>query len=110
MSKYTPEIVKEICELVESGLNNEDACSYVGINPDTLYTWKKTKTDFNEALLKAKIGNKKYHIDKIKNAGSWQSSAWYLERVYREEFAIKKEDQKQDIIINWVEDKMKKVG
>ena len=85
----------------------------MNISDETFHNWLKDerKIEFSEAIKAAKIKNKQYHLNNIKKAGakSWQASAWYLERVYRDEFAIKKEEQKQPITINWNEEKLKKV-
>jgi len=95
MSKYTPEIIKEIC----------------GHIVDTFHTWRNTKPEFSEAVEAARIKNKQFHIDKITQAKTWQASAWYLERVYREEFGIKKEDKQPNLTVLWEEIKQpKKVG
>jgi len=108
MSKYSPEIVKEICGYIESGLTQKDSQELVGISHQTFHRWLDEHSEFSEAIKKAKIKNKAYHINKISKDKSWQSSAWYLERVYRDEFGIKKEEQKQPVVIQWEEIKMKK--
>ena len=54
MSKYSPEIVKRICELIEKdSYTDKEICQMVGINQDTFITWKNTKPEFSEALKKA---------------------------------------------------------
>ena len=113
MSKYTPEIVKEICKYISEGLTQKDAAILADISDDTFHRWLKDadKTEFSEGIKKAKVKNKAHHINKISNDKSWQSSAWYLERIYKDEFAIKKEEVKQPITIQWEEIKnVKKVG
>jgi hypothetical protein len=108
MSKYTPEIIVEICEYLESGLNQKDACILANISHQTFHRWQEEHSEFCEAIQSAKIKNKKFHIDKITQAKTWQASAWYLERVYHQEFSVKKEEVKQPITIQWEEIKMKK--
>jgi len=110
MSKYCKEIVEEICGYIESGLTQKDSCILAGIHVDTFHTWRKDKPEFSEAVEAARVKNKQYHIDKIAKAKTWQASAWYLERVYREEFGIKKEEQKQPVVIQWEEIKQSKAG
>ena len=111
MSKYTPEIVEEICGYIESGLNQKDAATLAGISTSTFHEWDNKHSEFSEALRISKIKNKAFHINKISTATSWQASTWYLERVYPEEFATKKEEVKQPITIQWEEIKnVKKVG
>ena len=111
MSKYTPEIVKEICGYIEDGLLQKDAQVLAGISKSTFHQWEKDHSDFSDALIAAKTRGKAHHIKKIKKADQWQSSAWYLERKFPDEFAIKKEEVKQPITIQWEEIKsVKKVG
>src|SRR5687768_1636183 len=38
-SKLTPEIQKQICELLEGGNFVETVCDYVGISKETFYDW-----------------------------------------------------------------------
>lgn len=53
-SKYTPEIVERICELVSADeYTIKEICSIVGINPDTWFEWKKVHADFSEKVKKA---------------------------------------------------------
>jgi hypothetical protein len=111
MSKYTPEIIVEICGYLESGLNQKDAQTLAGISKSTFHEWEAKHSDFSDAISKARVKNKKFHLDVISNSKSWQASTWYLERVYSSEFASKKEEVKQPITIVWPEDKIpKKVG
>ena len=57
MSK-TDWITKENLILLEGwardGLTNEQIAHNIGINPDTLYEWKKTKSEISEALKKGR--------------------------------------------------------
>jgi hypothetical protein len=111
MSKYTPEIIEEICGYIESGLNQKDAQILADISHQTFHRWLEEHSEFSEAIKKAKVKNKAHHINKISNDKSWQASAWYLERIYKDEYQIKKEEVKQPITIVWPEDKIpKKVG
>ena len=108
MSKYTPEIIEEICGYLEKGLNQKDACILADISHQTFHRWQNEHSEFSEAIGKAKVKNKQFHLEKIRTATSWQASTWYLERVYHEEFSLKKEEVKQPITIQWEEIKMKK--
>lgn len=55
MTKYSPEIVKKICSLLEKdSYTIEEVCANVGINEDTYYDWQKNKSDFSEAIKKAR--------------------------------------------------------
>ena len=98
--KYDKEIVKEICKLVESGVFNKDAAKCNGISEETFYNWQRPELpngkpnpeyhpEFSESLKKAEAVRKKNFILAIALAStkSWQAAAWYLERVYNEQFA-----------------------
>ena len=54
MAKYNKEIVKHICELIESdSYSVTEICSLSGITKETYYTWLKEKADFSDAIKKA---------------------------------------------------------
>lgn len=58
LAKYEDWLTKEGLILIEGwardGLSNEQIAHNMGINPDTLYTWKKQFPDFSEALKNGK--------------------------------------------------------
>lgn len=89
--KYSDEITTEICKYLQAGNNQEDSAVLAGINPDTFYTWKKEKPDFSEAIKKAERKCKARNIAFVQQAAekSWQAAAWYLERKYHDEYALK---------------------
>jgi hypothetical protein len=89
--KYSSEMVDEICKYLRAGNNISDTCSLVGINDDTFYDWKKNKPEFSDALKKAENECKARNIAIIQKAAekSWQAAAWWLERRYNSEFALK---------------------
>lgn len=94
-----PEKVKAFLGAVGDGMSNKMACALSGISDSSLYEWLKA----------AEEGNAKYaaFLDKYKNAkakfvrkhvksieaasrnGSWQASAWMLERCCPEDYAPK---------------------
>jgi len=104
----TTEQKELILQSIEGGLNNKDACTLAGVSSEWFYKQRSDNDEWSEAIKKAKVKNKAFHIDKISNDKSWQSSAWYLERIYKDEYQIKKEEVKQPITIQWEEIKMKK--
>jgi len=103
--KYSRERVKEICKYISEGLSQKDAAILSGIGESTFYQWKSDskdhpsplsdvqKQDFIESLKKAESKNKRRHIKNIDFASkkSWQASAWWLERKYKDEFAVRSE-------------------
>jgi transposase len=47
-SKYTPELVKQITDVLAGGATIRDACAHVGISEETYFQWVK-KPEFSEA-------------------------------------------------------------
>jgi transposase len=43
MTKYSKEIVKEICDSIEIGHTQKDAASLAGVTEETFYKWKRMK-------------------------------------------------------------------
>ena len=84
-SKYRPEIVQRLCEAVALGATYDLACQYGGITRETLNQWRRTKSDFSDALEKAEGQAVVGWLAKIEQAaseGAWQAAAWKLERRY----------------------------
>jgi transposase-like protein len=92
--KYTEARVRKICESVAQGLPYQHAAALAGINRHTLTAWRKTYPDFADALEQAESEFVRHHIGNITAAadsGTWQASAWLLERKFPAEFALKAE-------------------
>ena len=93
--KLTRETIDELSKYVSGGLTNKDACAIVGIHPSSLYKWLQEprsglEVDLFDALENARAQRKAVMIQTITSAarsGTWQAAAWWLERVYPEEFA-----------------------
>ncbi len=97
MAKFNDEITRIIVKARESGLTQKECANIAGINEATLYKWLnkgkkarsgKYKKFYNDFEL-ARIRNKLFHLKKIHEEEAWTASAWYLERVYPEEFGRK---------------------
>ena len=76
------------------GLNLDEACTLCDCSSKQLRELRND-FEFENFIQKAVLMNKSDHLQSIKNAsleGVWQASAWYLERVYPEEFG------KRDIV------------
>lgn len=88
--KWSPQIIKAICEHIEMGVSNKDAAALEGISEDTFYAWMK-KVEFSEPLKKARLKDKARSVKLITKAGltKWQANAWKLERSYPEEYALR---------------------
>ena len=95
MAKFNEETINKILIAHENGLKQKDSAIFADIDESTLYRWlEKGKNarrgkyrKFYDDFQKAQIKNKVYHLKKIQDDDSWQSSAWYLERKYKKEFA-----------------------
>lgn len=114
--KLTKEFTEDFCRALSMGLSNKAACDYTGIVEATLYEYlkkaeiderlgKKTiYTEFLKSYKKAKAGFRLYHLAKIRQAsesGSWQASAWTLERCCPEEYGRQvKSDEDSNGILN----------
>jgi len=90
-TKATPNTLKIILEAIGEGLNQREASILSGISEDTLSLWKRQDSDFSEQIRQKEIECKLSHIKNIKRASekSWQASAWWLERKYKDEFSAK---------------------
>ena len=97
MAKFNDETIEIILKARESGLNQKECAEVAEINEATLYKWLnkgkearsgKYKKFYNDFQI-AKNRNKLFHLKKIHEAEAWTASAWYLERVYPEEFGRK---------------------
>jgi hypothetical protein len=107
LQKYSKELVKEICGHIEEGSSLKDAANLSGIGESTLALWRSEdgygdtrnpltqtqKLELLDAIKKAESINKEKHIKTIHEARhkSWQASAWWLERKYKDEFAVRSE-------------------
>lgn len=94
-----PEKVKVFLEAVEDGMSNKMACALSGISDSSLYEWFKAAeegnakyADFLDKYKNAKAKFVRKHVKSIEAAsrnGSWQASAWMLERCCPEDYAAK---------------------
>ena len=87
-------------------MNRTDAVILSGICYDTFLEWLKNKSEFAESIKKAEVKAKQTMISVIRKSASgyrfknmdgkirdvapvWQAAAWFLERRYKDEFALK---------------------
>lgn len=80
------ELWEKVIRGIASGLTNRDACALAGIKENTFYVRRAKDKDFDDAVKAALIQFKLKHITTIARDPSWQSSAWLLERKFRDEF------------------------
>lgn len=94
-------LIAELCKAKKSGLTNKACCDFVGIDESTLYDYlnkgdkdirageETIYSEFSKQYKKAISEMKLYHINLLRKAsevGSWQASAWLLERCFPKEF------------------------
>ena len=93
-SKLTPEVQDKIVQAILAGNYQETAASYAGIGRTTFFRWMEQGADpdapqmyrdFRDAVESARAQAEVRHVALITQAaqgGTWQASAWYLERSY----------------------------
>lgn len=88
--KYSTEKIDEICNFIRAGNTHRDAALLSDITESTFYEWAKD-SEFSERLKKAEQECKARNIAFIQKAAekSWQAAAWFLERRYHDEYAVK---------------------
>lgn len=89
--KYNEETVNSIVKYLRAGNNQLDSAQLSGISHETYYQWIKTKPEFADAIKSALAECKARNIALIQKAGEkqWQAAAWWLERKFSDEFAIR---------------------
>jgi len=107
--RKTPETKNAILESIRLGLKEKDAALLAGISPRTLQRWKKEDDAFVAEMDKKRMENKSFSIGIIqtKAKDSWQAAAWWLERNYPEEYALKTKaevDVRHSTIVELIED------
>jgi hypothetical protein len=87
-SKYTPELVRQICEILAEGNPRRTACVLAGVSEETFYTWLRAKPEFSEAIKKAEEEAIRRNVGIVQSAARehWQAAAWWLERKAPDEF------------------------
>lgn len=98
--KDTPETREKILNAIREGAPFRHACMFAGISEDTFMRWREIDPDFADQVKLAEgqftmvhLHNIRQHGLPIRNSrgdiiapGSWQASAWLLERKYPQEF------------------------
>jgi hypothetical protein len=82
-SKYTPQAVKRIVDALSAGNSRKASSAYGGISEATFGSWLANFRDFREAVKSAEAVAEVAHVANITKAagdGTWQASAWWLER------------------------------
>lgn len=92
-SKLTPDIQRQICDLLLAGNFAQTVCDFVGIHVDTFHEWMNRGergwkideeggyTEFSEAVKKAVAQVEMTTIYTLRQGDQyWQRYAWWLER------------------------------
>lgn len=99
-SKFTPKIKEKVLQGIRLGLSIVKACNIAGIDYNTYRNWE-TKAledkepnyiDFFQQCERAKDEREAFHLTQIINAsrdGTWQASAWFLERSMPDKYSLK---------------------
>jgi transposase len=96
-SKKTDGAVQRIIELLAAGNYRRVAFTAAGISQETFSRWMREDHVFREAVIKAEGDADALHLANIQRAaidGTWQASAWYLERKHPEEWG--KQDRRPE--------------
>ena len=88
-TKYSPKVVKAICEAIELGCSDKEAAGVAGIHASTLCAWKKQYPDLLTRIESAEAKGVKKRLDTISQAAEnnpkW--AAWILEHRWPERWA-----------------------
>ena len=125
MLQTNPDIAQRFLECIELGMTIKASCDYAGIEDDTFFLWqRKAQEDldagktsrssqyirFINEFKKSQSKCQQKHLKVIQKAsehGSWQASAWILERRFPETFALKNQVDMTDTKIVVVNDVVK---
>jgi len=78
--------VDEVIDLMSKGTPRKDACYMVGLHPSSFTKEMNKNPEFGALVEKATATFKSSLISDVVDHQSWQSSAWLLERLHKEEF------------------------
>lgn len=88
-TKRTPEREQRLLEALRAGNTRKAACHYAGIGEETFARWLRIG-DFGDSVKKAEADAEVRHVANIARAaqeGTWQASAWWLERRRSDDYA-----------------------
>jgi transposase len=117
MTKFNTETCTQIIKLLEQGNYRKTAAALAGVDESTFYKWIKRGEEaksgkhfqFIQSVKRAEEKAKAYHLQQIRKAsekGSWQASAWYLERKHYKEWGRKQQIDMAADVKNKIEGKV----
>jgi hypothetical protein len=88
-TKRGPVLEAKIFQALESALPYRAVCGIAGISVETLRLWRRDDREFDQRCELAEARAIENGLTRIKEVGGddWRSTAWTLERRFREEFA-----------------------
>lgn len=107
-SKLNDELINKACDYIAQGHYVNVVCDFLNISEVTYYNYiKQAKEDeknneetiftkFFKSIKEAEAKAEMRHLQNIlksANDGTWQASAWYLERKHKDRWSIKQEHQ-----------------
>lgn len=93
-SKYTPEVVGRVCELLRKGMPRTRAARRAGIHPDTFCVWMNEHAEFSEAVHDAEdhwvekaMGKVTDLVDSEDERVAFQAAKFGLSYRFRDDFS-----------------------
>lgn len=96
--KYSSKKFEDIAKLIRAGVPAIHASIASDIDESTYYDWLKQHQEFQALIKKAESERLAGLVLVIRKDASWQSKAWLLERLYRNEFGSMNEKRILDRI------------
>ena len=89
---------KDVLNWISKGMSIKDACALSDVGRTTYHDWQKKFPQFSKELKRALAQCKAQRVMRILLAAkkSWTASAWWLERMYPDEYALKRLLEFQD--------------
>jgi hypothetical protein len=85
---YTPELAARLADHIATGLTDEEAAAFEGIDAGCLTNWRHSNPQFLGTIKSAEAQRLKLRLARIEAGESgWQGTAWALERIYPQRFA-----------------------
>ena len=101
-TKLTPEIIEQFCQLLEAGMPLDGACDYLGVAPQTFWTWIRKGNLFlqdpeiqpkfriyGDFVLNTRRASAQYRLDvtrRLHTSTTWSRELAILERRDRKNF------------------------